>query len=188
MTPDDILKDAKQRMDKAVEHLQAELRGVRTGRASPALIEYVKVDYYGSPTDLKALAAISAPEPTQLLVSPFDATAVSEIKKAIEAADLGLNPQVEGKQIRIRIPDLTTERRQQLAAHVKKLGEEAKVAVRNVRRDANKHLEAIKKDKDAHISEDAIEDLKKDVQDLLKKHEERIDELVAEKNREIMEL
>jgi len=187
MTPDSILKDAEARMDKAVEHLKGELRGVRTGRASTALVEYIKADYYGSPTELKALAAISVPEPTQILIKPFDAGAIGEIRKALEASDLGLNPQVDGKQIRIVIPALSTERRQQLVAHVKKIAEEAKVALRNVRRDANKQADQLKAG-DSHYPEDEIETLKKEIQEVLKAREGAVDELVSAKSAEIMEV
>lgn len=183
-----ILNDAKTSMDKALEYLKSELKGIRTGRATPALVEYVKVDYYGSPTDLKSLAAVSVAEGTQLVIKPFDAGALHEIKKAIEAANLGLNPMVEAKMIRINVPALSGDRRKQLVTQVKKLGEDSKVAVRNVRRDANKHIDVLEKDKTAHISEDQIADLKDKVQDLLKKHETAIDDAVAAKSKEIMEV
>lgn len=188
MTPDSILKDAKTSMDKALEYLKNELRGLRTGRASPALVEYVKVDYYGSQNDLKSLAAISVPEPTQILIKPFDPASVQEIKKAIEAANLGLNPMVEAKQIRVNIPALSKERRQQLVTQAKKMGEDAKVAVRNVRRDANKHADQLEKDKSAHLSEDQIADLRDKIQDMLKKHETEIDKAVEAKSKEVMEV
>ena len=188
MDPDSILLDAEDRMDKAIEHLKGELRGIRTGRASTALIEYIKVDYYGAPTDLKSLAALSIPEPTQILIKPFDATAVSEIKKAIEASDLGLNPQVEAKQIRINVPSLSTDRRKQLVGHARKVGEETKVALRNVRRDANKHADHLKDDKVHKISEDEIKTLKEEIQEVLKTHESKADELLDAKAAEIMEV
>ena len=188
MTPDSILKDARDHMDKSVEHLKHELRGIRTGRATTALVDYVKVDYYGSPTELKALAAISTPEPTQILIKPFDAGSVGEIRKALEAADLGLNPQVDGKQIRVMVPPLSGERRQQLVAQAKKLGEETKIAVRNVRRDANKHADQIAKDKSQRLSEDAVKDLKDEIQNLLKSHEKAIDDAVDGKSKEILEV
>ena len=188
MTPDGIFRDAKTSMDKAVDYLKHELKGIRTGRASPALVEFVKVDYYGSMTDLKALAAVSVAEGTQLVIKPFDAGALHEIKKAIEAANLGLNPMVDGKMIRVNVPPLSGDRRKQLAAQVKKLGEDAKIAVRNVRRDANKHIDQLEKDKAAHISEDQIADAKDKIQDMLKKHEGGIDESVAAKSKEIMEV
>lgn len=186
MDPDSILLDAEDRMDKALDHLKSELRGIRTGRASPALVEYVKVDYYGSPTDLKSLAGISVPEPTQLLIKPFDAGSIQEIKKALESSDLGFNPQVDGKQIRINIPALSTDRRKQLVGHCKKVGEETKVSMRNVRRDANKHSDALKKATDKNYAEDELENLKNEIQDLLKKHETAVDQLCEDKSKEIM--
>jgi len=186
MDPDTILLEAEERMDKALDHLKTELRGVRTGRASTALVEYVRVDYYGSPTDLKSLASISVPEPTQLLIKPYDAGSLNEIRKALESSDLGLNPQTEGKQIRIMIPSLSTERRQQLVAHCKKVAEETKVAMRNVRRDANKQADGLKKATDSHYPEDEIETLKQEIEELLKKHEGDVERLSEEKAKEIM--
>jgi len=188
MTPDSILKDAKTAMDKATDHLKHELRGIRTGRASTALVEFIKVDYYGSPTDLKSLAALSVPEPTQILIQPFDPQSVGDIKKAIEASNLGLNPLTEGKAIRVNIPALSGDRRKQLVAQVKKLGEDQKIAVRNVRRDANKHADQLEKDPKAHFSEDQIADLKDKIQDLLKKHEAEIDKAVEAKSKEVTEV
>ncbi len=188
MNPDQILKDAEDRMDKAVDHLKSELRGIRTGRASTALVDFVKVDYYGSPTDLKALASISIPEATQILIKPFDAGAVQDIKKGLEASDLGLNPQIDDKQIRINIPPLSTDRRKQLVAHAKKVAEETKVSMRNVRRDANKHADALKDSKAEHYSEDEIKTLKDEIQDVIKKHEAAVETMTAEKSKEIMEV
>lgn len=169
-----------------MDYLNKEFRGVRTGRASPALVEFVKVDYYGSPTDLKAIAAVSVPEPTQLLIKPFDAGAVAEIKKALEASGLGLNPMVDGKQIRVNIPPLSRERRQQMVTHVKKMAEEQKVSLRNARRDANKEADKLKAD--GHVSEDDIKTLKDEIQGLLKKYETAIDEKVEAKTAEVMEV
>ena len=188
MDPDSILLDAEDRMDKAIEHLKGELRGIRTGRASTALVEYIKVNYYGAPTDLKSLAALSIPEPTQILIKPFDAGSLNEIRKAIEASDLGLNPQVEAKQIRINVPSLSTDRRKQLVGHVKKVGEETKVAIRNVRRDANKHADHLKDDKTNKIPEDELKTLKEEIQEIIKKHEKNTDKLIEEKSVEIMEV
>ncbi|MFM9996386.1 MAG: ribosome recycling factor [Phycisphaerales bacterium] len=184
--PDTILLEAEEAMEKAVEYLKSEVRGIRTGRASPAMVEFVKVDYYGTPTDLKTLAAISIPEPTQILIKPFDAGSIGDIKKGIEAAGLGLNPNVEGgKQIRLNVPPLSGDRRQQLAGKVRKMGEEQKVAIRNVRRDGNKHAEGLKSQPGKHVSEDEIERLKTEVQELLKKYEAEIDKRVEEKVKEI---
>ncbi|MFG0258699.1 MAG: ribosome recycling factor [Phycisphaerales bacterium JB043] len=183
MTPDAILKDAEDRMKKALEHLKGEYRGIRTGRASTALVEFIKVDYYGSPTDLKSLAALSTPEPTQIVIQPFDAGSIQEIKKAIETSDLDLNPQVDGKIIRINVPPLSTERRQQLVGHCKKVGEETKVALRNIRRDANKHADQLKGEK---LPEDELETLKGEIQDVLKKYETQTDTSIKEKSDEVM--
>ncbi|MEM7756445.1 MAG: ribosome recycling factor [Planctomycetota bacterium] len=187
-TPDTILLHAEESMEKAVEYLKNELKGLRTGRASTALVEFVKVDYYGSPTDLKSLAGISTPEPSQILIKPFDATSLNAIKQAIESAGIGLNPQVEDKAIRITIPPLDSNRRKQLAAQAKKMGEEQKVAIRNVRRDANKHADALTKAKDSHYPEDEIATLKDEIQELLKKFETQIEESVKAKSQQIMEV
>lgn len=184
--PDTILLETEESMEKAVEYLNREFRGVRTGRASPALVEYLKVNYYGSETDLKSLASVSVPEPTQLLIKPFDAAAVAEIRKAIETSGLGLNPLSDGKQIRLNIPPLSRERRQQLVSHVRKMGEEQKVALRNARRDANKHADQLKAA--GHVSEDEIKTLKDEIQDLLKKYEKIVDDKVEAKSAEIMEI
>ena len=186
--PDTILLTAEEQMDKSLEYLKGELRGVRTGRASPALVEFIKVDCYDSTTDLKSVAAISVPEPSQLLIKPFDASIVSAIKTAIEKAGLGINPMVEGKAIRLNMPAMTKDRREKEAARIKKMGEEAKVAMRNVRRDANKHVETLAKDASAHVPEDEIDRLKKEVQELLKKHEDEIDKRIEEKTKEILTL
>ncbi len=152
MDVDWILQDCRERMDKSLDYFQRELRGIRTGRASTALIDYVKVDYYGSVTELRELAAVSVPEPTMLLVKPFDPSSQSNIIKALETADLGLNPRPDGPAIRIGVPPPSAERRKQLMTQVKKMAEDARVAIRNERRDANKHLDQLVKDKT--ISED----------------------------------
>ncbi|MBL0926581.1 MAG: ribosome recycling factor [Phycisphaerales bacterium] len=188
MTPDSILKDAETQMAKALDYLKNELKGIRTGRASPALVEFIKVDYYGSPTELKALAAVSIAEATQLVIKPFDQGALHEIKKAIEAANLGVNPVLDGKMIRVNIPALSGDRRKQLAGQAKKLGEDAKIAVRNVRRDANKHADALLKDTKVHYPEDEIKGLKDEIQEVLKKRESDIDHAVEAKGKEIMEV
>lgn len=181
-SPDSILKQAQETMTKSMEHLKKELKGVRTGRASPSIIEFVKVEYYGSSQDLKSLASISVPEPTQLLIKPFDVGAIGEIKKAIESSGLGLNPISDGKQVRINLPALTGDRRKQLVAHCKKVAEEAKVVLRNARRDANKHADGLK---GSGVPEDELETLKTEIQDLLKKHEAEADTLTAAKQKEI---
>ena len=186
MDPDEILLECEDRMDKTVEYLGRELRGIRTGRANTALLEYIKVDYYGSPTDLRELAAVSVSDSTTLLVKPFDPGAKGEIVKAIETSDLGLNPRTEGTSIRISVPTPTTQRRQQLVGQVKKLGEDAKVALRNERRDANKSLDAAQAA--LKLADDAIKGSKSDVDDLTKGHAEKIDQMVAAKAQEIEDI
>lgn len=184
--PDTILLEAEETMQKATDYLKNELRGLRTGRASTALVEFLKVEYYGSMTDLKSIASISVPEPSQLVIKPFDATAISAIKHAIEAAQLGMNPMVEAKQIRLNIPALSADRRKQLESRARKMGEEQKTALRNVRRDANKHAEGLTKQAGSTIPEDELEQLKEEIQKLLKKFEDDIDKTVEAKCKEIL--
>ncbi|MCH2144483.1 MAG: ribosome recycling factor [Phycisphaerales bacterium] len=186
MEPDEILLECEDRMDKTIEYLGRELRGIRTGRANTALIEYLKVDYYGSATDLRELAAVSVVDATTLVVKPFDPGAKNEIIKAIETSDLGLNPQSDGGTIRISIPSPTAQRRQQLISQVKKLGEDAKVAVRNERRDANKSLDGAQSE--LKIADDVIKSSKGDVDDLTKKATSKIDEMVNGKVTEIEDI
>jgi len=188
MDLDEIQLTAEEAMEKAVEYLKSELRGVRTGRASTALVEYVKIDYYGSQTDLRQLAMITVPEPTQILIKPFDATTVALITKSIQTAGLGLNPVAEGKQIRLNLPAPSGDRRQQLIGSVKQMGEQSKVAIRNARRDANKHADQAGKDKTLHLSEDAIESVKEEIQGLLKKYEKQADHSIESKIKEVKEL
>jgi ribosome recycling factor len=185
MPLDKVMKETRERMKKSIEYLEKELRGIRTGRATTALIDYVKIDYYGNHTDLRELAAVSVPEPTQLLVKPFDPSVKQEIVKAIETADLGLNPMVEGNQIRINVPAPSSERRKQLVAQVKKMAEDARVAIRNERRDANKQIDTLVKDKSNALSEDDGKRAKDDVDEMTKKHIEQIDEISARKAVEI---
>jgi ribosome recycling factor len=186
--PDTILLEAEETMTKSLDYLKSELRGIRTGRASSALVEFLKVDYYGSMQDLKNLSAISVPEPSQLLIKPFDQGAIAAIRHAIETSGLGMNPIVEQKQIRLVVPALSADRRTQLATRCKKLGEESKVAIRNVRRDANKHADGLKNKTVGakHYPEDEIEQLKEEIQKLLKKYEDDVDKFVESKSKEIM--
>ncbi len=186
--PDTILLEAEEQMEKAVAYLKHEFQGLRAGRATTSLVDYIKVDCYGSPTDLKSVAAVSIPEPSQILIKPFDATILHAIKAAIETSGLGLNPNVEAKQIRLNIPTPTSERRQQLVAQAKKMTEEQKIIMRNARRDANKHADALAKQDGVHHSEDDIKVLKTEIQDLLKKYEAQAEELVKKKSVEIMEV
>jgi ribosome recycling factor len=188
MDIDEVLLTVEDGMEKGIEYLKHEMRGIRTGRASPALVEFIKVDYYGSPTDLRSLALINVPEPTQILIKPFDASSMQLIVKAIQTSGLGLNPMTEGKQVRLTLPALSGERRQQLSGSIKQMGEQAKVTVRNARRDANKHLDLLKKDKAQHVSEDQITRAEEEIQNLLKKFEHSIEELVAAKMKEVQEI
>ncbi|KAA0216910.1 MAG: ribosome recycling factor [Leptolyngbya sp. PLA3] len=186
--PDTILLESEDAMQKAIDYLKHEFQGLRTGRASTALVDYIKVDYYGSMTDMKALASISTPEPTQILIKPFDASSIMAIKHAIETSGLGLNPMVEAKQIRLNVPMLTSERRQQLVNQAKKMAEEQRVVIRNTRRDANKHADGLAKQAGQHFSEDEIKSLKEEIQELVKKYETQIDQIVEKKSAEITEV
>ncbi len=188
MDLDESLLIAEDAMEKSVDYLKNELRGVRTGRASTGLIEFIKIDYYGSPTELRQLAIVSVPEPTQLLIKPFDPSSVQVMLKGIQNAGLGLNPVGEGKAIRVNIPSLSGDRRNQLITSVKQMGEQAKVAVRNARRDANKQIDQAEKDKTQHVSEDQAADAKDEIQTLLKKYEGQLEKLISAKVTEIQEI
>jgi ribosome recycling factor len=185
MSIKDETKDCRLRMDKTVNYFGKELHGVRTGRATTALIEYVKIDYYGSPTDLKDIAAISVSEATQLIVKPYDPASKNDIIKGLESANLGLNPQSEGDMIRINIPAPSAERRAQLVSQIKKMAEESKVVIRNERRDAIKHIDALVKDKSNAISEDDGKHGKDEIENATKKHVSKIDEMCETKAKEI---
>jgi ribosome recycling factor len=183
---DEILLETEDRMDKAVEHLVTEYRGIRSGRATPGLVENIRVDYYGSMQPLKATASIAIPEPRMVMIKPFDPGSIKAIEKAIQASDLGISPQSDGKLIRLEIPPLSEERRRQIAALIKDKAEECRIAIRNVRRDANR--EADKAEKDKVISEDQLHDLKDEVQELTKKHEQTVEDHLTRKTKEIMEV
>src|SRR5437764_5416897 len=172
MTSDEILMDAEERMEKAVNVFRDELRGLRTGRATPALVDGLRVEYYGSPTPLKQLAQINTPDPQQIVIRPFDQTCLKDIEKAIRSSDLGMSPTNDGKMIRLQVPPMSGEQRQKMVARIKKSAEEAKVACRNIRRDANKHFEQAEKSK--AMTEDDRDQGKEEVQTLLKKYEEKV--------------
>jgi ribosome recycling factor len=185
--PDTILMQAEEQMEKALDYLKQELRGIRTGRATPAMVEFVKVEYYGSMTDLKAIAAISVPEPSQLLIKPFDSGALQAIKSALEKAALGANPMPDGKVIRLNLPAMSKDRREKEVGRMKKMGEETKVVIRNARRDGNKHADQLGKAPGGkHYPEAEIEGLKTEIQDLLKKYETDVDKRIEEKTKEVM--
>jgi ribosome recycling factor len=183
---DDFLGDATQRMDKSVEATHEHFNSVRTGRATPALLDRITIDYYGTPTPLKNLATISAPEARLLSIQPFDPTSVKQIEKTIQESDLGLTPSNDGKIIRLPIPQLTEERRKELVKVVRHMAEEGRVAVRNVRRDAIKHLEELVKN--GSVGDDEERAAEGRVQKLTDEHVAKIDDLLKRKEAEIMEV
>src|SRR5271155_2974131 len=148
MTTDEILFDAEERMEKALQVFRDELRGLRTGRATPALVDHIKVEYYGSPTPLQQLAQINTPDPTSIVIRPFDQGCLKDIEKAIRSSDLGMAPNNDGKMIRLQVPPMSGEQRQKMVTRIKKSGEEAKIACRNIRRDGNKHFDQAEKGKE----------------------------------------
>lgn len=181
---EEIYMDAEDRMDKSVASVKNSLASIRTGRANPAMLDRVKVDYYGAPTPLNQMASISVPSAQQLSVSPFDKSVLSDIEKAIVEADLGLTPNNDGTIIRINIPELTEDRRKEMLKQCKAAGEEGKVAVRNVRRDS---VESIKKmEKAKTVGEDEMKDGLDEIQKMTDKHVKKIDEIVASKEKEVM--
>ena len=184
MSAEDVYLEAADRMEKAVEHLEHQLRSIRTGRASPALVDGIRVDCYGSQSPLGQIANVAAPDPQLIVIRPFDPTIIRDIEKAILASDIGITPSCDGKLIRLAVPPLSEERRRQLAAQVRKMGEEAKVSVRNVRRDANREMDRL--ESDSEISEDDAFKAKEDIQELTKDSEKKIDEILEKKTAEIM--
>jgi len=183
---DDILKDAKSRMAKSVEAVAKELGAVRTGKASIHLLDTVKVEAYGTTMPLNQVATVSAPEARLIIVQAFDKSTVGEIVKGIQRADLGLNPSVDGQMIRIAVPALNEERRKELVRHCKQLAEDGRIAVRNVRRDANDQLKKAEKDKE--ISEDIASDGRDEIQEATNSYIEKIDDLLETKEADVMEV
>ena len=185
-TIEEFLQDARRRMEAAIEHTRETFNGVRTGRASVALLDRINIDYYGTQTPLKNMATINAPEPRMLTVQPFDPTQIKAIEKAVQESDLGLTPSNDGKMIRLPIPQLTEERRKELVKLVRKYGEEGKVAIRNVRRDVMKHLEELVRN--GEVGDDEERRGEAQVQKLTDEHTKSIDELIKNKESEIMEV
>jgi ribosome recycling factor len=184
--PKQILRDSETRMEKAVEVTAKDFSSIRTGRASPSLLDNLQIDYYGTKSPIKQVATITAPEPRLLVIQPWDKTIIKEIEKAITRSDLGLNPSSDKNVIRLTIPQLTEERRQNLAKHVRKLAEEGRIAIRNIRRDAN---DAIKKlEKSSEISEDESRMHQDEIQELTDLYIEEIDELLKSKEEELLEV
>jgi len=184
-----IQRECADKMAKTIDFLKHELRGIRTGRAHGGLIEHIKIEVssYGSTMELRELATISVPEPTTLLVKPFDPGTLKDIEKGLQTSELGITPMSDGKAIRLPVPPLSGERRQQLVQQIKKLAEAQKITVRNARRDANKAADNAEK-KDKTISEDQAADVKDAVQKLTKKYEDEIDAILAAKTKEIEEV
>ena len=179
-------KDYSRRMDKALEHLEEEFGAVRAGRATPKVLDRINVEYYGSETPLNGVATISTPDARTLVIQPWDTKLLKDIQKAIQTSDLGINPQNDGRVIRLVFPQLTEERRKDLVKQVKKYAEDAKVAMRNVRRDGMDYVKKLKKN--AEITEDDQKKAEKDLQDLLDKMIKKVDASMAAKEKELMSL
>ncbi len=183
---DDVILESDDRMQKSVEVLKTDFRGMRTGRAHPGLVEPLRVDYYGSPTAIRQLAQIMVPEANQLVLKPFDPGSLGDIEKAILKSELGITPQNDGKVIRLAIPPLSEQRRKQLVSQAKERAEAARISIRNVRRDANKAADELVDG--GEIGEDDFDKLKKEIDDLTKSYTKAVDEALAGKTKELMEV
>lgn len=183
MTHTQVLQDARARMQKALEHLQHDLAGIRTGKASAALVQDIKVDYYGTHTPLRDIAAINTPEPRLIVIQPWDQNAVAGIVKAIQASSLGITPVDDGRLVRVPIPELTEERRRDLDKHIKHMSEETRVAVRNIRREENERLKKLQKD--STITEDDLRHAEKEVQKMTDDFIEKVNGVLKHKEQEI---
>jgi len=186
MPVDDILLDVEEKMENAIAYLRQEFRGIRTGRASVGLVDHVKVEYYGSQADLRQLATIATPEPTLIVIKPFDPGSLKDIERAIQAANIGITPQNDGKVIRLAVPPLSMERRQQIAQQLKKMAEQARVAIRNARRDGNRTLD--QEEKDSQLSEDEAQRGRDEVQKLTDKYEKTVTDVLQTKTNEVQQL
>ena len=186
MIQDDVLAECKDKMAKAIAHLQGEFASIRTGRASPVFVEKLRVDYYGSEVPLQQLAGFSVPEPRLLVISPYDKNAIKAIEKAIQASDLGITPSNDGSVIRLAFPQLTAERRKEMVKIVKHRAEEARVAVRNLRRSARHDLEAF--EKEGELSQDDLDRAEKDLEKLTHEFVAEIDNLAAHQEQEMLEV
>ena len=183
---DDILLEATEKMGKAVAHTQSDFAGIRTGRASPALVEKLRVDYYGSEVPLQQLAGFSVPEARLLVIAPYDKNSIKAIERAIQNSDLSINPSNDGQVIRLNIPQLTSERRKELVKVVRHRAEEGRVAARNVRREARRELEAL--EKDGEISVDDLDRAEKEMEKLTHEYVAEIDRMLARKEQELLEV
>ena len=187
-TADTIHAEAKKRMRTSIETLKKEMAAIRTGRANTSILDTIQVEYYGAAMPLAQIASVSVPEPSMLMIAPFDKTAIKAIETAILKSDLGLNPANDGNVVRLPIPALTQDRRKELTKLVNKLGEEIKTAIRNVRRDANEDVKKLEKDKNAHISEDAAKKALEDIQKLTDQFVKEVEETVKHKDAEILKV
>jgi ribosome recycling factor len=185
MSTAQILKDSEQRMEKALEVFRNDLKGMRTGRASPQMLDSLRVDYYGSPTPIKEMASVTCPDAASIVIKPYTADSLKDIEKAIRASDLGLAPNNDGKVIRLSIPAMSGDQRKKIVAQIKKSAEAAKVSCRNIRRDGNKNFDDAEKAK--AMTEDERDKGKDKMQDLLKTYEGKIDTLATAKEKEVME-
>lgn len=183
-TVEEIHQDSEARMQKALQATQQELAGVRTGRANPQVLDRISLDYYGTPTPLRQMANISAPDGQTLLIQPYDKSVLSEIEKAISKSDLGLTPNNDGSVIRLSIPPLTEERRKELVKLVKKYGEEGKVAIRNIRRDATDSIKKL--EKEANLPEDEVKRQLDEVQKKTDRYTGQLEKIISEKEQEVL--
>ncbi len=186
MSIEEIVLEAEERMEKSISLLADQLRGVRTGRANVGLVDSIRVEYYGSATPLKQLANLSTPEPQQILIRPFDPSVIGDIVKAIQSSDIGLTPNSDNKVIRLNVPSLSVEQRKKLVGRVKDLAEEARIAIRSIRRDANKQAELEQAEK--ILTEDAVKTCKEEIQSLTKRFEGKVNDLAGKKSAEILEV
>ncbi len=182
----EILGSTKESMNEAIEHLQHELAGIRTGKANPALLDSIKVEYYGQKVPLNQVASVAAPDPQLITIQPWDRSVIGDIEKAIQASELGLNPQNDGTIIRLPIPQPTEERRKELVKVVKRVGEDAKVSLRNIRRNANDEVKKLEKKHE--IGEDEMHTNQEEIQKVTNEFIENIDEIISSKEKEILEI
>ncbi len=185
MNTAEILKDSEDRMEKAVDVFRNDLKSTRTGRASPGMLDALRVEYYGSPTPIKNIASVTCPDAQSIMIKPYQAADLKDIEKAIRSSDLGLAPNNDGKVIRLTVPAMSGDQRKKIVANIKKSAESAKVSCRNIRRDGNKHFDDAEKAKT--MTEDDRDKGKEKMQDLLKAYETKIDDLASKKEKEVME-
>lgn len=185
MSGDEILLDTEERMEKAISVLKSSLSGIRTGRANPGLVDSLRVEVYGSQVPIKQLASVAAPDPNQIVIRPYDPSTIKDIERSIQASDLGFTPQSDGRVIRLNVPPLSGEVRRKMVARIRDLCEEAKVAVRNIRRDGNKAADQAEKDKD--LSEDERDQVKEEIQNFTKQYETKATDMAKAREKDVME-